>query len=445
MKETTLNTVLNELRTLLENDQLEKAMRIIEAMRPADQADLVEELDADDQVSLMTRLTPSESADVLEEMDNEEAASLASLLPAGQLADILDEMEVDEAADVLGDLPDPMMNDVLREMDDPEEIIPLLRYPDDTAGGLMISAVITLHPDWTMARALVELRRLGGEIDSSYYLFVTDENQKLLGVLGLRDLVTAPPEVRVGERMKTDVISVLVTTDQEECARTLSHYGYLALPVVDEIGRFLGVITADDLIEVAEDEASEDMYRMVGISGEERMSSRARESVLKRLPWLAINILTLFVAISVVDAFEYVIAGMVALAVFLPVVSGEGGNAGSQTATVIVRSIALGELGLSGWAGVLIKELKVGFINGLLIGFGTGAVVYIWKENWRISVAIFLAMILNFLMAATTGVLIPLGLKKMKIDPALASAAFVTAFTDTFGFLFFLGIFSLLV
>jgi len=337
------------------------------------------------------------------------------------------------------------MQDVLQEMEDPEEILPLLRYPDDTAGGLMISAVISLHPDWTMARALVELRTLGAETDSSYYLFVTDENQILLGVLGLRDLVTAPPEARVGERMKTDIISVLVTTDQEECARTLSHYGYLALPVVDEIGRLVGVITADDLIEVAEDEASEDMYRMVGISGEERISSRARESVLKRLPWLAINILTLFVAISVVDAFDAVIAGMVALAVFLPVVSGEGGNAGSQTATIIVRGIALGELGLRGWAGVLFKELKVGFVNGFVIGLGTGAVVYIWKQDWRISLAIFLAMILNFLMAATTGVLIPLGLKKIKVDPALASAAFVTAFTDTFGFLFFLGIFSILV
>jgi len=212
MKEATLDTVLEELRALLENDQLDKALRIIEALRPADQADLVEELDADDQVSLLTGLSPSDSADVLEEMDNEEAASVASLISPVQLADILDEMEVDEAADVLGDLPDPMMQDVLQEMEDPEEILPLLRYPDDTAGGLMISAVISLHPDWTMARALVELRTLGAETDSSYYLFVTDENQILLGVLGLRDLVTAPPEARVGERMKTDIISVLVTT-----------------------------------------------------------------------------------------------------------------------------------------------------------------------------------------------------------------------------------------
>ncbi len=445
MRETTLYTVLDELRSLLERDDLEGAVRIIEALRPADQADLVEELEVEDQVNLLTRLSPAESADVLEEMGDQEAASLASLLSPVQLADILDEMEVDEAADVLGDLPPPIVEDTLREMDEPGEIIPLLRYPDDTAGGLMTRAVITLRPGWTMDRALTELRRIGPGSDSTYYLFVTDEKGLLLGVVGLRDLVTAPADMHIAERMSTDVVSVLVTTDQEECVRTLSHYGYLALPVVDEIGRFVGVITADDLIEVTEEEATEDMYRMVGITGEERVSSPTRESVVKRLPWLAINILTLFIAISVVDAFEYVIAGMVALAVFLPIVSGEGGNAGSQTATVIVRGIALGELGPRGGLGALIKELRVGLINGALIGLGTAGVVYVWKQDWRIAAAIFLSMILNFLMAATTGVLIPLGLKKIKVDPALASAAFVTAFTDTFGFLFFLGIFTLLV
>jgi magnesium transporter len=245
--------------------------------------------------------------------------------------------------------------------------------------------------------------------------------------------------------MKTDVVSVLVTTDQEECARTLSRHGYMALPVVDEIGRFLGVITADDLIEVAEDEATEDMYRMVGITGEERVFGPVRESILKRLPWLAVNMLTLFVAITVVDAFKAIIASMVALAVFLPLVSGEGGNAGSQTATVIVRGIALGEIQLAEGLRALRKEFLVALVNGALIGLGTAAVAHAWKGDWRISMAIFLAMMLNFLMAAATGVLIPLGLKKLKVDPALASAAFVTAFTDTFGFLFFLGIVSLMV
>ena len=445
MKEKTLNEVLAELQVSLENDDLTGAIKLIEALRPADQADLMEELDTPDQVALLSRLEPMESADVLEEMEDEDAAMLAELLPSDQLADILDEMETDEAADVLGDLPQEKVTETLREMDEPGEVISLLRYPDDTAGGLMTGAVVTLHQDWTAEQALAELRRLGPESESTYYLFVVDEVERLLGVIGLRDLVTAPVDLPIAERMKTDVVSVLVTTDQEECARTLSRHGYMALPVVDEIGRFLGVITADDLIEVAEDEATEDMYRMVGITGEERVFGSARDSILKRLPWLAINILTLFIAITVVDVFEDVIAGMVVLAVFLPLVSGEGGNAGSQTATVIVRGIALGEITPTEGTRALFKELRVALVNGALIGLGTAVVAYFWKGDWRIAAGIFLAMILNFLMAAATGVLIPLGLKKLKIDPALASAAFVTAFTDTFGFLFFLGIVSLLV
>ena len=445
MQEKTLNDILNDLRESLEKDDLTGAIGLIEALQPADQADLMEELDTPDQVALLSRLEPMESADVLEEMENEDAALLAGLLPSEQLADILDEMEIDEAADVLGDLPQEKVTEALREMDEPEDVISLLRYPDDTAGGLMTGAVITLHQDWTAEQALAELRRVGPQSDSTYYLFVVDEEERLLGVIGLRDLVTAPIDMPIVERMATDVVSALVTTDQEECARTLSRYGYMALPVVDEIGRFLGVITADDLIEVAEDEATEDMYRMVGITGEERVFGSARESILKRLPWLAINIVTLFIAITVVDAFEAVIAGMVALAIFLPVVSGEGGNAGSQTATVIVRGIALGEVTPGDVTRALLKELRVALVNGAVIGLGTALVAFVWKQDWRISAGICLAMILNFLMAAATGVLIPLGLKKANVDPALASAAFVTGFTDTFGFLFFLGIVSLLV
>jgi len=446
MNEIMLNEVLTDLRELLEKNDLAGASALFESLRPADQADLMQGLEADDQVALLSRLHPMESADVLEEMEDEDAAELAELLPSEQLADILDEMESDEAADVLGDLSQEKVSEALREMDEPEEVISLLRYPDDTAGGLMTGAVISLHQHWTAEQALAELRRVGPESESTYYLFVVDEVDRLLGVIGLRDLVTAPIDMPIAERMNTDVVSVLVTTDQEECARILSRHGYMALPVVDEIGRFLGVITADDLIEVAEDEATEDMYRMVGITGEEeRVFGSTWSSIFKRLPWLAINMLTLFIAISVVDAFEGVIAGMVALAVFLPLVSGEGGNAGSQTATVVVRGIALGEITPSEGLHALSKEIRVALVNGALIGLGTAVVAHIWKGDWRITIAICLAMILNFLMAATTGVLIPLGLKKMKIDPALASAAFVTAFTDTFGFLFFLGIVSLLV
>ncbi len=445
MEKKALDAVLARLRASLEQDDLAQAVTIILALQPADQADLIAGLRGVDQVTLLSRLSPADSADMLEEMTDREAAALAGLLSPVLLADILDEMEVDEVADVLGDLPEQKVAETLREMDEADEVIPLLRYPDDTAGGKMTRSVIVLRPEWTADEALAQLRRIGPHSDSTYYLFVTDEADRLAGVVGLRNLASSPPDVRMADLMETDLVYVTVTTDQEECARTLARHSYLVLPVVDEIGRFMGVITADDLMEVSEEEATEDMYRMVGITGEEQVFGPARLSVMKRLPWLAINMVTLFIAISVVDFFEPVIATLVVLAVFLPLVSGEGGNVGSQTATVIVRGIALGEVGMRNGVRVLNKELVVALVNGVLIGLGTGLVVYVWKGDWRISLALFLAMILNFLLGASTGVLIPLGLKKANVDPALASAAFVTGFTDTFGFLFFLGIAALLV
>jgi magnesium transporter len=440
-----LDDVLTQLRAALERDDLAGAVAVIESLQPADRADLVEGLSDADQVALLSQLHPADSADVLEEMEDEDAAALAERLPVADLVDILDEMEADEAADVLGDLSPARAAEALREMEEPNGIIPLLQYPDDTAGGLMTPAVVTLRRDWRAQEALEELRRMGPTADSAYYLFVTDRAGLLQGVVGLRDLVVALPETVIESMMDPNVVSVPVTADQEFCARTLSRYGFLALPVVDEDGRLVGVITADDLIEVAENEATEDMYRMVGISGEERVFGPLRFSVVKRLPWLAINMGTLFVAITVVNAFEWVIASMVALATFLPLVSGEGGNAGSQTSTVIVRGMALGEVDVRNGVRALAKELAAAAINGAIIGIGTGAVIYLWKGEPVIALAAAVAMVLNFLMGALAGVLVPLGLKVVRVDPALASAAFVTAFTDTLGFLFFLSIATLLM
>ena len=440
-----LDQVLAQLRSALERDDLSGALGLIESLQPADQADLLEELSDANQVALVSRLDPADSADLLEEMEDEDAAALAEMLAPSDLADILDEMKVDEAADVLGDLSPEMAAQTIEEMEDAGGVIPLLQYPDDTAGGLMTPAVVTLRPSWRASRALDELRRVGPTAEVAYYLYATDPDKVLKGIVRLRDLVVAMPETVVEALMEPDVVSVPVMADQEVCARTLSRYGFLALPVVDEAGRLQGVITADDLIEVAEDEATEDMYRMVGISGDEQAFAPLWTSVVKRLPWLAVNMVTLFVAITVVNAFETVIAGMVALATFMPLVSGEAGNAGSQTTTVIVRGMALGEVDQRNGLRLLLKELGAALINGTIVGTGTGLVIYLWKGELVIALAACLAMVLNFLVAALAGVLVPLGLKLIKVDPALASAAFVTGVTDTLGFLFFLGIATLLI
>jgi magnesium transporter len=231
-----LDKVLARLRAALEQDDLARAVAVIESLQPADQADLIEILSDVDQVALLSQLDPADSADVLEEMEDGDAAALAELLPVADLADILDEMEADEAADVLGDLSPELVAQALREMEEPKDVIPLLQYPDDTAGGLMTPAFVTLRRDWRANRALEELRRVGPDADSAYYLFVTDDSGLLLGVVGLRDLVVAFPETTIEAMMDPNVISVSVTADQEDCARILSRYGYLALPVVDPDG-----------------------------------------------------------------------------------------------------------------------------------------------------------------------------------------------------------------
>jgi magnesium transporter len=445
MRVVTLEEVLENLRDALRDKDVERAVRTIESLQPADQADLFEELGGEDQVTLFSHLDPADSADVLEEMEDPDAAALARLLDPADLADILDEMELDEAADVLGDLDPDEAAEALREMEAPGEVIPLLQYPDDTAGGLMSPAVVSLRRRWRVQEALEHLRWTAPGADTAYYLFVTDEDGVLQGVVGLRDLVVAQPETTIEALMDPEVISVPVTADQELCARLLARYGYLALPVVDSLDRLVGVITADDLIEVAEDEATEDMYRMAGIGGEAQVFAPVRTAVWRRLPWLIINMLTILIATTVVNAFEEVIAGLVLLATFLPLVSGEGGNAGSQTTTVIVRGLALGEIDLPDALRALAKELPAGIVNGTVVGALAAGIIWLWKANLVVALAAGLAMVLNFVMAALAGVLVPLGLKAVRIDPALASAAFVTALTDTMGFLFFLGIATLLL
>jgi magnesium transporter len=276
-------------------------------------------LDDDQQIRIITSLHPSDSANVLEKLEDQEAVKIAEKLPHDQLADILDEMKSDEAADVVSELKSDQIALVLEEMEDPDEIIGLLQYPSDTAGGLMTVVEVTLKPDLTVSESLSIIRRGEKLSDNTYYLFVTDEDSYLIGVVGLHDLIYSPSGALIEGVMESNVISVAVTSHEEEFTQIMAHYGFLSLPVVDTLGKLVGVITGDDIFEVSRNKATKDMYGLAGITGEERLLGPIRESVIKRLPWLAINVLTLFIAISVIDAFEAVIAGTVALAIFLPI------------------------------------------------------------------------------------------------------------------------------
>jgi magnesium transporter len=278
-----------------------------------------------------------------------------------------------------------------------------------------------------------------------FYLYVIDVRRHLVGVVSLRRLLLVPPATPLKRIMTTDVISVRADMDQEEVARLVASYNLLAIPVVDEENKLVGVITVDDVIDVIKDEATEDVYRLAGVTGDDRVFTRPIESLRKRLPWLVVNLGTAFVAASVVALFQNTIGAVTALAVFMPVVAGMGGNAATQTLAVIVRGIALGELTWSNSRKALLKETIVGVGNGVACGLLGALVVWAFKGDPLLGGILAMAMIINMFVAATAGTLIPLALRALKVDPALASSVFITTLTDVFGFLSFLGLGALFV
>ena len=269
---------------------------------------------------------------------------------------------------------------------------------------------------------------------------MVDERRHLVGVVSLRRLLLVSPETPLKRIMTTDLITARVDMDQEEVARQVASYNLLAIPVVDEENKLVGVITVDDVIDVIKDEATEDIYRLAGVAGDERAFTPPLESLRKRLPWLSVNLATAFMAASVVALFEGTIEQVTALAVFMPIVAGMGGNAATQTLTVIVRGIALGELTWRNSRKALMKEAVVGVGNGIVLGVIAAAVAWVTRGSPVLGLILCAAMIINMFVAATAGTLVPLGLRAANVDPALASAVFITTLTDVFGFFSFLGL-----
>jgi magnesium transporter len=299
--------------------------------------------------------------------------------------------------------------------------------------------VFALSEDMTASEAITALQG-SRDVEMVFYLYVIDARRHLVGVVSLRRLLLIAPDTPLKRIMTTDLISVRADMDQEEVARQVASYNLLAIPVVDEENKLVGVITVDDIIDVIKDEATEDVYRLAGLAGDDRVFTKPSESLRKRLPWLIVNLATAFLAAFVVSLFEGTIATVTALAVFMPVVAGMGGNAATQTLTVIVRGIALGELTWSNSRKALFKEALVGVGNGVACGVLGAAVVWLTQGNAWLGGILAMAMIINMVIAAVAGTLIPLSLRALKVDPALASSVFITTLTDVFGFLSFLGL-----
>jgi magnesium transporter len=390
-------------------------------------------------------LSPADAAAVLSELEPERRRELVASLSADELTEIVRRMSHEHAADMLAELPETERREILRNLPEAQQVYELLQYRPDTAGGIMTDRFLTVQADQKIDDVLRQLRNQPDLRDpqSVSYIYVTDARQKLVGVAPLRQLIFGTPERRVEEVMNREVAHVWVDDDQEKIAQLFERYHYMALPVLERSGRIVGVVMANQLIGVIQEEATEDMQLMVGLSGEERVLTPWRTSMARRLPWLCINLGTAFLAGAVVGMFEQTIASWSALAIFLPIIAGQGGNAGAQTLTVIIRDMALGELTSGdGWRALL-KESTLGLVNGSVIAVIVAAVSFLWKGSAILGLVVGVAMLLNMLAAALTGVLVPYALRAFKIDPALASSILVTTVTDVAGFLFFLGLAAL--
>lgn len=443
---TDINLVLEEVRQALTAEDWDKAVSLVQALRQPDQADIFEELSKNDQSELLPRLNPEDSADILEELRDEDAIEIAGLLEAEDLSRIVNEMEPDEAADLLGDMHPEQKLETLSFMEDTKDILPLLEHGDDTAGGLMTSVEVVLHKDISAQAAIQHLKTNVPDAEIAYYLYVVDDVMKLVGVVSLLQIVVAPSDTKISDIMHREVISVFADTEQEVTARLMARYDLLALPVVDQNYQLLGVITHDDMVDVLEEEETEDIYRLAGVTDERVSPTVAPQVALKaRLPWLVLNMGTALLSALVLSLFENTIAQLAVLAIFFPIVAGVSGSAGTQTLTVTVRGLALGEVTPRDGIPALTREVLIGLANGIVLGTLIAIIAMLWKGSPMLGFVVGMATFLNLIAAGFAGVLIPMGMSIIKLDPALASPVLVSTLTDTLGYLIYLSIATIIL
>ncbi len=440
MNKIDVDDVLAQIQAALERDDLNTAVDILESLRKVDQAEVFTELPDKGKITLLPELHPAISADILEEMEDEEAAELVTALPTSTAIRIVDEMEPDEAADLLGDIGKEQASLILEALDNPEEIRPLLLHPDETAGGLMTSEFLALHRKMTAHEALEAIRAWKPETEAIYYLFVVDSQRKLRGVVNLRQLIVAPPHTLVEEIMDANVISVPSGTDQEECARLMTRYDLLALPVVDEQNTLLGVITIDDVVDVLEDEATEDIQRFGGAEPLDQpyLSINFMQVARKRIGWLMLLFVTESLTGTVLRHFEHELQAAVALAFFVPLLIGTGGNAGSQTTSTIIRALAVGDLDLKDALKALWHEFGVGSVLGL----GMAGIAFIRALSWGSSIdlafSVSFAILTIVVWANILGAVLPVLAARFKIDPTVVSGPVMSTLVDATGlFIYF--------
>lgn len=431
----------NQILEFILESPFETILEQIDEIHPVDFLEALGEFD-DDPLIILEKLPDEYVALLLDYAEDDEKFNLLSLFSKNRQAQIISEMSSDELVDLLGTLDEDEQNEIITNMntEEVEEVKTLLSYDPESAGGIMATEFISIKETDTVNETINYLRTMAPDSETPYYIYVVDDLDVLKGVVPLRQIIVSTPDTLIKDIMIENIISAPVDMDQEEVSHIFEKYGFMAIPVVDHNGEILGIITVDDVMEIMKEEYTEDMFRLAGLDEEEKVAGTVIGAIKSRLPWLLVNLVTATLAAKTVSLFENTIAQIVALATFMPMVAGMGGNAGSQTLTLIIRGIAIGEISYENQADILKKEIAIGIINGLCLGLVVGVLGYFWVGSLSFGFVIGTAMLLNLIVATISGYLVPVLLKKVGIDPALASAVFVTTVTDVLGFFFFLGL-----
>jgi magnesium transporter len=450
MEEAQIDKTLEVIRRALESGRVNDAMLALVLLHPADRADAFSDLDDRQQAQLLPGLDVSTTADLLEELEDDDAADVAGTLSAGFLADVLDEMEPDQAADVLGDLDPAYAAELLADMQDADEVIPLLKHPDESAGGLMTTDFITLRRRTTAAQAIEFLRQFHPDMDLPYYLYVADREGRLVGVAGLRQLIQANSDATIESLMDPNVRFVTAHMDQEDVARTMARYNLLALPVVDDAGVLLGVITHDDVLDVLEEETTEDVLKLAGVEPgpiiDKPYWSRGIFDVARsRFVWLLILFAASTLTGTVLRYFEAELQAVVALTFFIPLIIGTGGNAGSQTVAGVIRALALEEISRRDALRVTWREGQTSLILGSLLALAGFVIVLLWGLGTTLAIVVGLTLLLVCIWANLVGALVPIAADAIGVDPTVMSAPVISTLVDATGLLIYLSVAGLVL
>ena len=433
--------LLESIKRLLRRDATSHLLKIVKKTHAADLALVFDSLSIHNQRRLFDLMDDVDlKGEVFSNLDEDTFLGIVDQMDLDDIVEILDLMPRDDVADLLGRLPVEKSDTILEKMkkEGSEEVEGLLHYEDDTAGGIMVPEFIALQEDTTAGEAIESLQKEHLDVEMPFYLYVVDANGKLIGVSSLRQLVVVPPNTPLKDFMITDVFAVKTDMDQEEVAKIVARYDILAVPVVDDTNKLVGIVTVDDVIDIIREEATEDILKMAGVGGEEFVET---QSVLRstriRLPWLAASCIGGIIAFFIIGHFEGSLKKLAYLAAFIPVIMGMGGNIGTQTSTIVVRGLATGRLNIRDTWAVVFKELAVGFILGAVYGVTIGLVAQLQYSTAMLAVSVGLAVISSMVIAALVGSIVPMGFARINIDPAVATGPFVTTAIDIISVYFY--------